>query len=319
MPAKARSTRTKEEVTQKKINYIEKVIGLLEEYPRFLIVSCDNVGSKFIQQIRVRIRSSQSVLLMGKNTLIKKALQSRLEEHPEWDQILPFINQNIGIVLTKGSLTELRGKLLQNTKLAVAKAGIVAPEDVIVRKQVTSLEPTKTGFFAVLNIATKITKGCVEILNDIKLCEKGKKVGSSEATLLQMLDIKPFSFGLKIISCFNGSMFSPKILDFMETDLFKMMSDEIGHSAAVSLVLSYPSLTNFPAIVLSGFNNLVSVSLETGYSFKQAERFKDLDIYVPECLNDRIFVSDDDDDYPENCPDDRSWDVGDKGLLDFFS
>jgi hypothetical protein len=87
--------------------------------------------------------------------------------------------------------------------------------------QVTALEPTKTSFFAALDIATKITRGCVEILNDVKLCEKNRKVGGSEAALLQMLDIKPFTYGLKIVTCWDGSIFAPAFLDFTESDLFR--------------------------------------------------------------------------------------------------
>jgi len=274
MPAKARSTRTKEEVQGKKLDYIQKVQRLLEEYPRFLIVTCDNIGSKLMQDIRLSLRPSGSVLLMGKNTLIRKAIRDKLEEHPEWDQILPQIKYNSGIVLTRGSLSELRTKVLENTVPAIAKTGSIAPDDVMLPKQVTALEPTKTSFFAALDIATKITRGCVEILNDVKLCEKGRKVGGSEAALLQMLDIKPFTYGLKIVTCWDGSIFAPAFLDFTESDLFRSISAGIGQVAALSLALSYPTLPAFPHVIANGFKNLVAVALETNYMFKQAEAIK---------------------------------------------
>jgi len=274
MPAKARSTRTKDEVKGRKADYIAKVITLLEEYPRFLFVTCDNIGSKLLQQIRLSLRSSKSVILMGKNTLIRKAIRTKLEEHPEWESILNCVKHNVGIVLTKGSLTDLRAKLLEMTVPAVAKSGSVAPDDVVLPKQVTTLEPTKTSFFAALDIATKITRGCVEILNDVRLCEKNRKVGSSEAALLQMLDIKPFTYGLKVVNCFDGSVFSPAYLDFTESDLFKSISVGIGQVAALSLALSYPTLPAFPHVIATGFKNLVAITLETKYSFKQAESLK---------------------------------------------
>jgi large subunit ribosomal protein LP0 len=274
MPAKARSTRTKEEIAGKKSDYIAKVIAILEEYPRFLLVTCDNIGSKLMQNIRFNLRASQSLILMGKNTLIRKAIKTKLEEHPEWEQILPCIKHNVGIVVTKGSLTELRAKLLENSVPAVAKSGSIAPSDVLLPKQVTNLEPTKTSFFAALDIATKITRGCVEILNDVKLCEKNRKVGSSEAALLAMLDIRPFTYGLKLVNCYDGSIFDPSYLDFTESDLFRVISVGIGKVAALSLALSYPSLPAFPHVVVGGFRNLVAVCLETGYVFKQAESLK---------------------------------------------
>jgi len=274
MPAKARSTRTKDQVTTKKSDYIEKVIRTLEEYPRFLVVTCDNIGSKHMQNIRLSLRASGSVLLMGKNTLMRKAIRTKLEEHPEWEQILPHIKHNVGLVLSKGSLTALRDKLLESTVPAVAKAGVVAPDDVLLPKQVTTLEPTKTSFFAALDIATKITKGCVEILNDVKLCDRGKKVGSSEAALLQMLDIKPFTYGLKVKACWESAMFDPEFLDFTEEHLIRSISIGISQVAALSLGLSYPTLPAIKHVIAGGFKNLVSVSLEIGHSFKQMEDIK---------------------------------------------
>jgi large subunit ribosomal protein LP0 len=41
-----------------------------------------------------------------------------------------------------------------------------------------------------------ISRGQIEIINDVQLVAKGEKVGTSEATLLQKLGIKPFTYGL---------------------------------------------------------------------------------------------------------------------------
>lgn len=49
-----------------------------------------------------------------------------------------------------------------------------------------------------LSIPTKINKGTVEIVSDVKLITAGDKVGASEATLLSKLGIKPFEYGLVI-------------------------------------------------------------------------------------------------------------------------
>jgi len=314
MPAETRSSRSKEQVLKKKEDYLDKVVTLLEEYPKFLIVSCDNVGSKLMQDIRRSLRSSKSVLLMGKNTLIRKAIKSKLGDHPEWEQILPLIRQNVGIVLTKGSLVHLREKLLENTRPAIAKPGIIAPDDVILSKQITNLEPTKTSFFAALNIATKISKGCVEILNDIKLCERGKKVGNSESTLLQMLDIKPFVYGAKIINCYDETVFPPRFLDLSESG--------IGRDAFM-LAVSHQTLLSFPQIIVDGFRNLVAVSIETNYDFKQAEGLKNnLNSGVTICNNvEDINIFNDDGDFGNGDEESSSSDAGfgeDPFSLDFF-
>ena len=46
------------------------------------------------------------------------------------------------------------------------------------------------------------------------LIHKGDKVGASEATLLQMLDVKPFAYGLIVENIYdNGAVFAPEVLD----------------------------------------------------------------------------------------------------------
>lgn len=52
---------------------------------------------------------------------------------------------------------------------APARAGAVAPMDVKVPAQQTTLGPEKTSFFQALSIPTKITKGTIEILVSLML------------------------------------------------------------------------------------------------------------------------------------------------------
>merc|ERR1711963_324953 len=70
-------------------------------------------------------------------------------------------------------------------------AGALAPLDVKVPAQATTLGPEKTSFFQALQIPTKITKGTIEILNEVNLIKEGERVGQSESTLLNMLNISP--------------------------------------------------------------------------------------------------------------------------------
>jgi len=259
----------------KKLEYMKKFVELLEAYPRAVLVTVDNIGSHHMQRIRLSLRG-RAVLMLGKNTLMRKAIKDQLSNHPEWEALLPAIKGNIGFVFTKDDLRDLQGKLLESRVPAQAKAGIVAPQDVLIPKQVTTLEPTKTTFFAALDIATKITRGCVEILQDVSLCKEGEKVGSSEATLLQMLDLRPFTYGLKLTTVFDdGFVYSAKLLNTTAADLFRAFGAGVANVAALSLGLSYPSLAALPHSVMNAYKNLVAVCLGTDYLFDQAKALKE--------------------------------------------
>jgi len=173
-----------------KANYFSKLVQYLEEYPKCFIVGADNVGSKQMQQIRIGLRGT-AVVLMGKNTMMRKAIKGHVEKNPALEKLLPHIRGNVGFVFTNAELSDVREKLLENKVQAPAKPGAIAPMDVIVPAQNTGLGPEKTSFFQALAIATKISKGTIEMINDVHILKEGEKVGASEATLLNMLNISP--------------------------------------------------------------------------------------------------------------------------------
>merc|ERR1711988_1604471 len=59
--------------------------------------------------------------------------------------------------------------VLANKVKAPARAGAIAPLDVQIPAQNTGLGPEKTSFFQALNIPTKITKGTIEIIQNVDL------------------------------------------------------------------------------------------------------------------------------------------------------
>jgi len=266
---------TKDAIKKKKAAYMQKFVDLLEQYPRAVLVTVDNIGSHHMQRIRKSLRGF-GTLLLGKNTLMRKAVKDNLAKHPEWESILSVIKWNVGFVFTNEDLRALREKLLESRVPAQAKAGILAPQEVIIPKQITTLEPTKTTFFAALDIPTRITKGCVEILSDVDLCREGEKVGSSEAALLQMLDLRPFTYGLKLTHVYDeGFVYPARLLTTSQADVYKAFATGVSNVAALSLGLHYPSLPAFPHAVINAYKNLVAVCLETNYMFEQAKALKE--------------------------------------------
>jgi large subunit ribosomal protein LP0 len=54
--------------------YFEKLIKLIDEYPKIFIVGCDNVGSAQMAKIRHALRG-KAVVLMGKKLYDQKSNQ----------------------------------------------------------------------------------------------------------------------------------------------------------------------------------------------------------------------------------------------------
>lgn len=265
----------KEDKSTWKAGYFSKIINLLDEYPRCFLVGVDNVGSKQMQQIRIALRG-EGVVLMGKNTMMRKAIRSHLENNAALEKLLPHLKGNVGFVFTKGELTDIRTTIDDNKVAAPAKAGALAPLDVTVPAQNTGLGPEKTSFFQALAIPTKISKGTIEILNDVKLIKAGDKVGASESALLNMLKISPFKYGLSIEQVYDsGTIFDPSILDVTDDDLRARFMMGVTNIASVCLAIGYPTIASVPHSIANGFKNLLAVAAETEISFKEAETMKE--------------------------------------------
>jgi large subunit ribosomal protein LP0 len=264
----------REDKTAWKANYFLKLIQLLDEYPKCFIVGADNVGSKQMQNIRISLRD-KAVVLMGKNTMIRKAIKGHLENNPGLEKLLPHIKGNVGFVFTKEELTDIREALMKNKVQAPARAGGIAPCDVVIPAQNTGLGPEKTSFFQALSIPTKISKGTIEIINNVNLIKEGDKVGASEATLLNMLNVSPFTFGLNIQQVYDsGTVFEPAILDITSEDLRKRFITGCMNVAGVCLDIGYPTVASVPHSIINGFKNLLAVAAETDITFKEAETVK---------------------------------------------
>jgi len=258
-----------------KANYFTKITQLFDEYSRCFIVGADNVGSKQMQEIRIALRG-HAVVLMGKNTMIRKAIRGHLENIPSLERLLPHIVTNVGFVFTNEDLADIRDKLLANKKRAPARPGAIAPCAVTIPAQNTGLGPEKTSFFQALQIPTKISRGTIEIVNDVQLMKEGDKVGASEATLLNMLNISPFTYGLVVQQVYDqGTVFSPKVLDITDDDLFSTFQMGLNNIAAVSLAIGFPTIASVPHSVVNGFKNLLAIAAATDITFKEAETLKE--------------------------------------------
>ncbi|KAG6518609.1 hypothetical protein ZIOFF_022089 [Zingiber officinale] len=93
---------------EKKVRYDKKLCLLLDEYGKVLIAAADNVGSNQLQSIRRGLRGD-SVILMGKNTLIRRCIRFHAEKTGNKDflNLLPLLVGNVGLIFTKGDLKEV--------------------------------------------------------------------------------------------------------------------------------------------------------------------------------------------------------------------
>ena len=263
--------------SERKAEYFRRLSGYLADFSKAFVVGIDNVGSMQLQVTRRELRG-KAELLMGKNTMMRKCIKEYVEEHPGTpvEKLVECCRGNVGFVFTNGDLGEIRSILSSNTRPAPARVGAVAPVDVIVPKGPTGCDPGQTAFFQTLQIATKITRGQIEMVNDTHLISQGEKVTASQAALLQKLSIEPFTYGLVLAKVYdNGSLFDAKILDITDEVLAGMFVQSLNLVASLSLALGFPTQASVPHSIVNAYKAILAITIQLeNYTFDKAEEVK---------------------------------------------
>jgi len=258
----------------RKALYFERMTTLLDSHETILVISIDNVGSFQMATIRKQLRPLKAQVLLGKNTLQRLVIAKYCEKHPDHPSaaISEKLVGNVGLVFVTSQLDKVRDVIKANVKAAPAKVGQVSESDVIIPPGPTGCDPGQTSWFQALNVPTKISKGSIEITSAVHLIKRGIKVGASEASLLQKLNILPFTYGVKFVSVYmNGSVFDAAVLDITEEQVKQKFLAGTRMVAALSLATGIPTRASLPHSIGNAVRSLLAVSAVTGIKFKQSK------------------------------------------------
>lgn len=298
---------------QRKLGYRAKMEGLMAEYKNVIMINVDFVGSNQMHQVRIALRG-EAVILMGKNTIMRRVIRDNLDQYPQYEQLLPLLKGNVGFVFTNGDLAEVRKKIMENKVPAAAKTGVNAPTDVYVPPGPTGLDPGQTAFFQALNIATKIARGSIEILAKVHLIKEGEKVTASAVALLGKLGILPFFYGITTAMVLdNGSVYDSKFLDMDESAVLAKFFAGVNMIAAISLEIGYPTTASVPHSLYSAFKKILAIAVATDYEFELAKPFKEY-IANPDAFKSEE-AEEEDEESEEESSEEESSDAGGTGGL----
>jgi large subunit ribosomal protein LP0 len=262
----------------KKQEYFDKLVDLcVNSKNGALLVGVDHVTSKQMQDIRMELRG-QAVVLMGKNTMIRKALALGAEKHPDagLEGLRAAINGNIGFIFaTNCSLDDIRNCIKKHRKTSAAKPGQIAMVDLNLPSGPTGMDPSQTSFFQALNIGTKIVKGQIELVSEFPILKIGDKVSPSGAVLLSKLGIKPFEYGMEVGKVFQeGSVFAAAVLDISDDILIEKFMRGVANMAAFSRELGIPTEAGLPHAFGNAFRNVAALCADIDFTFKEIEDVK---------------------------------------------
>lgn len=186
-----------------KVKELEK---LIESSATVGIVDISSLPSSMLQNIKKGLRGSAQILVT-KKSVIYKAIEASQKKK---DKISELTKVNVSIpalLVSTDNPFKLYKKIEKNRSEASAKAGDIAPKDIVVSEGPTNLPPgpaiaefQKAGIKAAIqgpNIVIKETKTVVK---------QGEVINEAIAGILGKLNIKPIEISLNVAGIYEGGV-----------------------------------------------------------------------------------------------------------------
>lgn len=254
------------EYSTRKQLLFSRTLDLFSHYSTFAIINLNNITSNQLQKAK-REWYGKAVFLFGKNTTITKALRQigRLD-------IIERIKGNVAFIFTNSDIREVKQVLLENSRDTNAKVGAIAQRDVFIEKQVTTMGPDKTSFFQAMGISTKITKGKVEIIQPSHVLKVGQRVTPSQANLLNIMDILPFTYSMRIENVYDKEFYPPWIIDITSEQIIQLMKETITTATALSLTTGVVTKPSSQFLLRDAARDIAGLSLALGLKNKLTDK-----------------------------------------------
>lgn len=221
---------------------VDEFTKLIAEYPIVGAVNMENLPARTLQKMREQLRGTV-VLRMTKRRFIKLALTNASKGKPGIEKLEEHMHGMPAMIFTKENPFILYKTLKKNKSKAPAKAGQIAPKDIIIPAGQTGFAPGPViGELGGLGIKAGIVDGKVAIKEDKTVCKEGEKISTTLAAMLTRLGIEPMEIGLDLVAVFeDGMIYTRKVLDIDEDEYINNLT--MGARWAFNLAMEAGVLT----------------------------------------------------------------------------
>ena len=208
-------------VAEWKKDEVASLKELINSYEVVGMANLADIPAPQLQKMRRTLKDS-ATLKMSRKTLMSLALND--SEKAKIETLEDYMEGQPALIFTDMNPFKLY-KILESSKTpAPAKAGSIAPEDIVVPKGDTAFKPGPVlGELQKAGIPAKIEKGKIVITNDKVIVEAGEVIPRDVASILTRLEIYPLEVGIDLRAAYEAETIYTS--DLLTVDEEKTLAD----------------------------------------------------------------------------------------------
>ena len=246
-------------VAEWKKEEVKELIEIINKYDVVGIVDLMNIPAKQLQEMRKNLKND-AVIRMAKKNLIDLALEDCNADKTNVVDLSEHMDGQVAIIATEMNPFKLY-KILEKSKTsAPAKAGAIAPDDIVVPEGDTGL--TNLAFMGELGqvgIPARPQDGKIFIQKETVVVNAGEEVSKQMAATLARLDINPMEVGMDLKAVYEeGSIYTSDVLAIDEEQTLA----DVQNAFNLSVNAAIPTSETTSTIITLAYTRAVNVGVE---------------------------------------------------------
>ncbi|HLC52440.1 MAG TPA: 50S ribosomal protein L10 [Candidatus Nanoarchaeia archaeon] len=249
-------------VSEIKKKLVQRITAAVKDYPVVGVVNLQSLPAQQLQKMRALLLKNGVEIVMARKRLLYRSLDNSGNENIE--QLRDKIKGMPALLFSRSNPFTLYKSIQKNKSEAAAKAGQIAPKDIIVKAGPTNFAPGPIiSELAAVGIKTKVESGKLAIIDNVTVAKEGTEISAKLAETLKRLDIKPMEVGLNLVAVWEkGIVFDAKQLHIDEAEYINKITEAARWSInlAVEAAITSPETTEL--LLQKAFREAKAIALE---------------------------------------------------------
>jgi large subunit ribosomal protein L10 len=242
---------------------VKELAKLLKEYPVIGVLNLRAMPCSSLQQMRKKFRPG-SIMAGGRKRLFLRAIEMVEKDKPGLKNLEKYLDEGLpGLLFTKDNPFILFKTLNQSKILAPAKAGDIAPKDLVIQAGPTPFAPGPIiGELGRIGLKTGVEAGKVTIKLESTVAKKGQTISGELASILMRLGITPMEIGLDLIAAYEkGTIFGKDVLAIDEVEFMGRLETAVRHGINLAVNTGIMTKDTTPIMIAKAFNEAKALAI----------------------------------------------------------
>lgn len=254
---------------QRKMQEVEELSKLIEQHTVVGVASAHKVRAPQLQALKKKLRSDLTIRVT-KNSQIQRALEKCEKSKPNLKELSKHITGASIFMFTNMNPFKLSILLDKSKVKTVAKAGDIAPTDIMIPAGNTGLPPGPViAELTEVGLPTKIETGSVVITKDAVVAKKGGAIHPKLASVLSKLGVKPIEVGLVINTAYDdGVIITSAELRIDLEAVEKQLQDAQWYAKNLAINSAYPTAETIGLLLMKARTESYALAIKAAYPAK---------------------------------------------------